>query len=224
LLRHFKPDFSDTLMIGGAGYTFPREYLRTYPSAKISVVEIDPRMTKIARRFFKLEDDPRLTIAHEDGRTYLNRVEAAKYDVVLLDAFGSLFSIPFQLTTLEAVQNIHRSLVNDGVVIFNLGSSITGPGSKFLQAEFATYQAVFPAVYLFKVIQAKPDDRLQNLIIVASKNPRAIDRASQDQRIIELLSHRYSYQPPGDLPVLTDDLAPVEYYNSFAQNMYRPNR
>ena len=52
LLRHFKPDFNRTLMIGGAGFTFPREYLRTYPNATIDVVEIDPQMVEIAPKIF----------------------------------------------------------------------------------------------------------------------------------------------------------------------------
>ncbi|MGZ5438629.1 MAG: fused MFS/spermidine synthase, partial [Candidatus Aminicenantales bacterium] len=59
LIRHFRPDFARTLMIGGAGYSFPRDYLRTYPRATMDVVEIDPRMTEIAKEFFRLEDDPR---------------------------------------------------------------------------------------------------------------------------------------------------------------------
>ena len=42
-------------MIGGAGYSFPKEYLRTYPTHDIDVVEIDPQMTEIARRFFDLK-------------------------------------------------------------------------------------------------------------------------------------------------------------------------
>ena len=72
----------------------------------MEVVEIDPQMTEIARRFFRLEENPHLKIIHEDGRVFLNRAEASKYDAVLMDAFGSLFSVPFQLTTVEAVREI----------------------------------------------------------------------------------------------------------------------
>jgi hypothetical protein len=35
-----------------------------------------------------------------------------------------------------------------------------------------------------------------------------------------MLTHRYTADFPLDVPILTDDLAPVEYYNSFAQNSY----
>ncbi len=54
LIRHFKPDFQNTLMIGGAGYSFPKDYLKKYPNAKMDVVEIDPQMTEIARKYFRL--------------------------------------------------------------------------------------------------------------------------------------------------------------------------
>jgi spermidine synthase len=224
LLRHFKPDFQQTLMIGGAGYTFPKEYLRRYSDAGIDVVEIDPQMTAIARRFFKLKDDSRLNIVHEDGRVFLNRGETGKYDAVLMDAFGSLFSVPFQLTTLEAVRHISRVMKDDGVVIFNLGSSIKGPGSAFLQAEFKTYQAVFPRVYLFKVNSGYTDEQLQNLIIVAVKSGATTGLDSADPEIEMLLSHLYKNELVLEKPVITDDLCPIEYYNSFAQNLYQRAR
>jgi spermidine synthase len=231
LVSHFKPDHNHTLMIGGAGYTFPREYLRTYPNASMDVVEIDPKMTEIARRFFRLQDDPRLTIIHQDGRTFLNSAETDKYDAVMMDAFSSLFSVPYQLTTIEAVQQIDRVLTDDGVAIFNLGSAIRGPASHFLQAEFATYKQVFPHVYLFKVNPDRTDEQLQNLTIVATKGSPpvlgGVAAASADgvvpknDKIVALLATDYSHDFPIELPVLTDDLAPVEYYNSKALELYR---
>ena len=220
LIRHFRPDFRNTMMIGGAGYTFPRDYIRTYPNARIDVVEIDPGMTNIARNYFRLADDPRLGIIHADGRTFLNSAPSASYDAVLMDAFGSLFSVPYQLTTIEAVRQLDRVLDDEGIVIFNLGGSITGTGSRFFQAEFATYRSVFPHVYLFKVNSGYPDDRLQNLIVVACKRQCDDRSGGSDPAISELLQHRYPSEPDG-APVLTDDLAPVEYYNAFEQRAYR---
>ncbi|MCY7374519.1 MAG: fused MFS/spermidine synthase, partial [Pyrinomonadaceae bacterium] len=221
LLRHFKPDFQNTLLIGGAGYTFPRDYLSKYQNAQIEVVEIDSQMTEIAREFFRLENNPRLKITHQDGRIFLNQTDANQFDVVLMDAFGSLFSVPFQLTTVEAVSQISRVLKDDGVVIFNLGGAIKGDASKFLQAQLKTYRRVFPKVYLFKINADFPDERLQNLIIVACKEKNAAPLTSDDAEISNLLNHRYGETIAADLEILTDDLAPVEYYNSFAQSLYR---
>lgn len=216
LLRHFKPDFQKTLIIGGAGYSFPKEYLRKYPGKQIDAVEIDPQMTELARKYFRLQDNPNLKIYHEDGRIFLNQSAPNTYDVILLDAFGSIYSVPFQLTTREAVRKIHDDLTDDGVVILNLISAVSGEGSHFLQAEYKTYAEIFPRVYFFKVKPDEPDGITQNLILAASKKD-GISLESDDQEIAKLL--RNYYAEPIDLttPVLTDDLAPVEYYSSLAQ-------
>ncbi len=218
LIRHFKPDFQQTLIIGGAGYSFPKEYLKKYDNKQIDVVEIDAQMTEIAKKYFRLEENPRLKIFHEDGRIFLNNADADKYDAVLMDAFGSLFSIPFQLTTVEAVENIHRVLKPDGVAIFNVGGAITGNSGKFLQAELATYRKVFPRVLLFKVDSAKKDDELQNLIVVAIKEKNSALFSSNDTEIQRLLSNLYEKLLETKAEILTDELAPVEYYNSFSQS------
>ena len=218
LIEHFKPDFRQTLMIGGAGFSFPKEYLKSYPNAEMNVVEIDPQMTGIAKKYFRLEDDSRLKITHEDGRIFLNNAETNKYDAVLMDAFGSLFSIPFQLTTVEAVREISRVLKDDGVIIFNAGGALEGRSSRFIRAEIATYKKVFPQVFIFKVAPEKQDSDTQNLIIVASKTETPLSFDSQNPEIERLLSHLYAKDFQPTEPVLTDELAPVEYYNSFAQS------
>ena len=220
LSRHFRPGFQHTLMIGGAGYTFPTEYLRTYPGATMDVVEIDPAMTRIAQEHFRLEIDPRLNIVHEDGRVFLNTAPSDTYDVVLLDAFGSLFTIPYQLTTLEAVRHIDRVLHDDGIVIFNVGSALRGPYSRFFQAEFATYRQVFKQVLVFQVNRETPENEVQNLILVACKSA-CEGAAGDDLQMQSLLNNRYTGEFPLTLPALTDDYAPVEYYNSFGHSASR---
>lgn len=224
LLRHFKAEPLNTLMIGGAGYTFPREYLRTYQHSRIDVVEIDPRITQIARDQFRLEDDPRLNIVHEDGRMFINRAEGSAYDAVLIDAFGSLFSVPYHLTTIEAVEGVHRVLKEDGIVILNLGSSLSGSGSRFLQAELRTYRNVFPRVSVFTVNKDKTSEQLQNLIIVGCKSASCDLTNGESETIAELLRHRYTAELPLEENILTDDLAPVEYYNSSALDLYLASR
>jgi spermidine synthase len=215
LLRHFKADFQNTLIIGGAGYSFPKEYLRVYPTKKIDVVEIDAQATEIARRLFRLPDNTDMQIFHEDGRVFLNKIAAKKYDVILIDAFGSLYSIPFQLTTREAVKQIDKGLADDGVVIMNLISAIKGEGSLFLQAEYKTYTEIFPHVSVFKVNAEKSDDVSQNLILLASKSAK-ISFETSDAEISTLFKNLYDKPLNVSVPVLTDELAPVEYYNSHA--------
>ncbi len=225
LLRYFKPDFEHSLIIGGAGYSFPKDYIKKYPGKEIDVVELDPQMTQIARDHFRLQDAPALRIFHQDGRIFLNTAETGKYDAVFLDAFSSLFNMPFQLTTIEAVRQIDRTLKDDGVVIFNLVNAVNGNSSRFLQAELNTYRQVFPKIYVFKVQENRADNIIQNLIIIACKKadqPQTL--ASTDPELDKALKHlipESRISVSDQYPVLTDDLAPVEYYNSSFQNFNR---
>lgn len=221
LVRHFKPDFQNALMIGGAGYSFPKDFLKRYPDKQLEVVEIDPQMTEIAKKYFNLREHPNLKIFHEDGRIFLNRAGAKKYDAVFLDAFGSLFTVPFHLTTVEAVREISRVLKDDGIVIFNAGGAIKGKSSRFINAELATYKEVFPQVLLFKVRPERADEVVQNLIIVAVKSQTPLDLESDDAELSKFLDNLYLQPLETREKILTDDLAPVEFYNSFARTDFQ---
>lgn len=221
LVRAANPEFRRSLLIGGAGYSFPKSYLAEYPEARIDVVEIDPGLTRIARAHFGLNDSERLTVIHEDGRIFLNNAASGSYDAVFMDAFGSLFSIPFHLTTLEAVRQIDRVLTPGGIAIFNVGSAIEGPASGFLRAEFRTYREIFPYVHLFKVRPQRPDTDLQNLVVLACKRPCLPAADTGDELIDSFTARLYDKSLDLDLPYLTDDLAPVERYSSIAQSQYR---
>jgi len=213
LARHFKPDFKETLMLGGAGYSYPKDFLSKYPEAKIDVVEIDPQVTELAKQYFNLKENPNLKIYHEDGRVYLNKTNK-KYDVIFGDAFSSHFSIPYQLTTKEAVQKKYNILNDEGIVILNIISSINGEQGKFLRAEYATYQNVFPQVYLFPVRNSHNDKEVQNIILVALKSDKKIKLESTDEEIQKYLTHLWIGKIEESMPVLTDDFAPVDYYIS----------
>jgi len=222
LASYFKPDMQRSMIIGGAGYSFPRDFLHKYPHATIDVIEIDPGMTKIAREQFRLRDDERLKIIHADARLYLNEIPNGDYDTIFMDAFGTLFSVPYQLTTVEAVRQMHRSLKDNGVVVANIGGALAGDGSKFFRAELATFRAVFDEVRVYKVASEREDSELQNLILVGIKGNRQFELPEKNSITSAMLDHEY-HGPLGPLmPVLTDDLAPVEYYNSIAQNFRKP--
>lgn len=215
LAKHFSPHFETTLMLGGAGYSYPKNFLQTYKTATMDVVEIDPMMTALAKIYFRFKEDPRLTIYHEDGRVFLNQREK-KYDVIFGDAFSSHYSLPYQLTTQETVERKYDLLEEDGVVIINIISAIEGAKGKFLRAEYATYRSIFPQVYLFPVNDMKSGDRVQNVMLVALKSKKEVSLVDSDPVLDEYLSHRWKKDITMDTPILTDDFAPVDYYISQA--------
>jgi spermidine synthase len=218
LIRHFYPDFKSSLMLGGAGYSFPKSYLKTYPNAKIDVVEIDPKVTQLAKDYFKLKEDPRLSIFHNEGRTYLNHTEKT-YDIILGDAFSSSYSIPYQLTTQESAQKMHDILNDDGIVILNIISSIEGDSGKFFRAEYATFKTVFPQLFVYPLHDSKNGSTIQNIFLIASKSKDKIYPFSSDDIYINNRLQKFWHKKiPNDLPILTDDFAPVDYYIGAVQS------
>jgi len=211
LVSHFKPDLRRSLMIGGAGYSFPKDYLKKYTEASIDVVEIDPILTQLAKRYFNLRDNQRLTIYHEDGRTFVNKTKNT-YDVIFTDAMNSLYSIPFQLTTKETVKRMYEMLNDDGVILVNMISSIEGEGGEFLRAEYATFKTVFTQVYLFPVEDAHNSLEVQNIILVALKSKQKPPLTSNDRELNGYLKNLWTKEIQEDMPVLTDDYAPVDNY------------
>jgi len=215
LAKHFNPGFKKTLMLGGAGYSYPKDFLLKYPKATIDVIEIDPKVTELAKKYFKLKENPRLTIYHADGRVYLNKTQE-KYDVIFGDAFSSHYSLPYQLTTKEAAQKEYNVLNNDGVIILNIISATKGQRSEFLRAEYATYKNVFPQVYLFPVGDPNNGNKVQNIILVALKSNMGPEFISADTKLNEYLKHLWKKEIKTDVPILIDDYAPVDYYISKA--------
>lgn len=211
LSSHFKPDFKNTLMIGGAAYSYPKEFLKRYPNSKIDVVEIDPEITNLAVKYFNLKENENLKIIHKDGRVFLNKNEV-KYDVIFGDAFSSLHTVPFHLSTLECVNKIYDSLVVDGIYIVNIISAVNGDKSGFFKSEFTTLREVFPQVLVFRVKDVALSDN-QNLILVALKTDREFSKVSEDTDINLYLSRQYDYKNNEEGLVLTDDFAPVERFS-----------
>ncbi len=210
LAKHFKPNINTALMIGGCGYSYPKDFLKKFLGSTMDVVEIDPGMTKIARKYFGLYDNARLRIFHEDARTYLNRT-ANKYDVIYSDAFNSFNSVPYQLATREAVEKMYKALNNDGLVIQNIISAIDGKKGEFLRAEIATYKMYFPHVYIFRVNHENSFES-QNIILIALKNDKEPSFESADSELNVYLRSVWKEKITLDMPIITDDHAPVEYY------------
>ncbi len=210
LARHFRPGFKRALMIGGAAYSYPKDFLKEYTDATLDVIEIDPKLTELAKKYFGLKSDPRLRIFHEDARTYLNRT-SEKYDVIYGDAFRS-FSVPYHLTTREAARRMYDALNDDGVVLVNLISAVEGEKGKLLRAMLATFKSVFPRVLIYAVDDADDGSRPQNIMLVALKSDKRPKPFSADPELNAYLFKTWIPPVPQDLPVLTDAYAPVEDY------------
>ena len=210
LASHFMPKFKKVLFIWWAAYSTPKDFLRVYPQINIDVVEIDPKLTELAKKYFRLENSPRLNIYHEDARIFLNNTKQ-KYDVIIGDAFKA-YSIPYQLTTQEAIQKNYDILNDNGVVILNIISSVQWDKWQFLRAEYKTYKSIFPQVYVFLANNTENLDKVQNLILLAIKSNKTPEFISSNTELNWYLQNLYTGSIENNIEILTDDYAPVDYY------------
>lgn len=218
----FGGEIDEAVIFGGAAYSVPKDFLKRNSTGNIDVVEIDPKTTEVAKKYFDLKEDQRMSIYHEDARIFLNNAAEAKkgaYDVVYNDAFSSACSVPAHLTTREALREVYDLLDNDGVYIVNLISSLSGERSTFFRAEYKTFSEIFDGVYVFPVKGSEFSEDVQNIMIVATKDEKNIEqiKAQLQEGIsddkIGLLNHYWNGEiKTDDVQILTDDFAPVSYY------------
>ncbi|WP_115862792.1 spermidine synthase [Halorussus litoreus] len=202
------------LFVGGGGFTGPKQFVSEYENVTVDVAEIDPEVIDAAKRYFGVEESPRLNVHNEDGRRFLRETDH-EYDLIVLDAYKR-DKVPFQLTTVEFMQLASNRLSADGVVVSNLISAPQGPASKFYRAEYKTMQQVFPQVYAFPTAGGGV---VQNIEVVATKNSEPISQAKLQRRNeardvgIDLSEEIESYRRDENtrgVPVLRDDDAPVD--------------
>jgi spermidine synthase len=134
---------------------------------------------------------------------------------VFADVFGSWYSIPFHLTTVEAAQAMSDLLAPEGVLISNVISSLYGPRSGVLHGIYAALSQVFPRVLLFPASNANRAfaQSRQNIMVVAFKSASDLPiLPPYNPEIARLLSHRWSDPFISTIPPFTDAFAPVERY------------
>ena len=216
------PDARTVLFVGLGGGSAPKRFWRDFPSLDLQVVELDPVVADVARRYFAMPDSPRLKVEVEDGRRYLQRNEQ-RYDVIALDAYFS-DSIPFHLATAEFVDLVRRRLAPGGVVVANIIGSVEGPGSRLFRSFVRTYRTAFPTVAVHPVIEEGDGaglTELRNLMLVATEGAlpseefllerwRELAPATAPD-LEKPIRDRYDKQiPVEDVPTLTDDYAPTD--------------
>ncbi len=205
------PDVKDVLFVGGGGFSGPKYFLATYPRVHVDVAEIDPDVIETARKYFAVNPDPRLSMFNEDGRLYL--AETGKiYDLILLDAYAKTY-VPFHLLTREFMQLLYSHLSPNGVVISNLIGSLVGDTSDLLRAAYKTASTVFTNSAVFATQRFA--GFVQNVMLVygkASSPPLAsLVNSTTGASAKYYLDYLYrDHVIVDDVPVLTDNYAPVE--------------
>jgi len=217
------PKAKQILMLGGGGYSVPKWLLAGKSGLesndfKLDVVELDPKMTDIAHKYFALPKDTRLTIYHEDARRFINS-NTQKYDLLFVDVFNSHYSIPFHVGTIEAAKAMHNALAEDGALLMNIISALEGTNAVLFQAIYASMASVFEEIHIFAVEDKNKTDVVQNIMLFAfSKklDDSHIFYADNIQHLPnnmqKMLTNRITKHISHTTPPLVDDFAPVERY------------
>ena len=137
------------LIVGLGGGTIPSFLRKHYPRMQIDVVDIDPDVVAVAKRFFGFCEDAAMRAYVDDGQRFIERCRQP-YDIIFLDAF-SADSVPYRLATREFLQAVRRAVKPDGVVVGNIWTSNLNP---LYNSMVRTYQEVFDDLYLFDVPNA----------------------------------------------------------------------
>jgi spermidine synthase len=154
------------LLIGGGAFSLPAKVLQNHREILIDVIEQDPALIEISKKFFGLEDNKNLKIIIGDGREYLSK-NTKLYDLIIIDAFSGN-KIPEALRTLEFANLLPTQLTKNGVCAINVISALHGPNNITLKEQFATYNSVFRHVDIFPADNSITYWVSQNFILTAT--------------------------------------------------------
>ncbi|HET7572524.1 MAG TPA: fused MFS/spermidine synthase [Gaiellaceae bacterium] len=194
-------------ILGNAGGTTARALARLYPGVRIDGVEIDPAVTRAARRFMGLGAIPGLRVVTADARPFL-RETRARYDLIVVDAYRQPY-VPFYLATREFFRLARERLRPGGILALNVA---TVPGDHRLARGIAgTLRTVFPQVLAWQALDL-------NRLVLGLDRPlgRAALRAAVPRTpapvrsLTRLLAAHARPAAPAARP-WTDDRAPVEW-------------
>jgi spermidine synthase len=207
------------LFIGGGGYTFPRFLEATYPEAEIDVVEIDPEVSRVARKYLGIPENTRIRTFNEDARWFVMTCkESGTYDFIFGDAFNDL-SIPYHLTTKEFAVELKRLLKPDGLYFANVIDSFKK--GLFIPAYIRTLEEVFgkKQVNLVTANTDMNDMGISTYVVAASTKKLEQEdfiesmRSLGDTDVIGLFfpqSLLQTYLKDRNPVILTDDYVPVD--------------
>ncbi len=217
LARAYTPELKRVLCIGMGVGIVPRDLARA--GVSVDVVEINPAVVPVARRFFDL-DPGAFHLVIQDGRYFLNRCSTT-YDAVILDAFlGD--SSPTHLMSREAFLAIRKVLRPHGVLVMNTFADVDPPRDFMAASLLRTLSDVFPSVVVhglhggnvFYVASPQPALQVLHPPEFSDVHPDALNDVRQafDQRLEPNPAHGI---------ILRDDYNPVEFYDAANRERFR---
>lgn len=197
----------DVLILGMGTGTYAMQCRRYFDGIFVEGVEIDEKITGLAREYFALSEE--IPVTTYDGRAYLQAADK-KYDVIMVDAYQDI-TIPFQMSSAEFFSMVKGHLKDGGVMVVNMNmrSGEEGSINEYLTD---TICSVFENVYTVDVegstnrelFASDAPDLKGALAANAEKLPD-----SGFKNMMRRVEENLIACEGGEL-ILTDDKAPVE--------------
>lgn len=220
----FNADIKRVLVVGLGSGSISKRVLKEFPDATVDSVELDPVVEDAAKRFFQVFDDRRHRIIVQDGRQFVRQTDAT-YDLIVMDAYFAE-GVPFHLVTKEFFKLAKSRLNPGGIVAANIVGFLAGPDSKLFRSVYKTYASEFTGLYLFPVSYSvgRDEDTVRTIILFATNKPgmtkkqmvASLATLRREKKVSPALAAGFLddyYDKPvntADMPVLTDDYAPVD--------------
>lgn len=166
------------LFLGGGAYTLPRRVVERDSRARVTVVELDPEVSRVASRFFGVRREHSLFTVHGDARAFLEQAAArvrdqgrdGRYNAVFVDVYAGREALPYSLITQEAFERLRTVLRPDGWLLLNVIGVAAGAEDRRLWSVVRTAAEVFPEVQVYAHLGRDFPDR-QNLLLAARAEP-----------------------------------------------------
>jgi spermidine synthase len=194
-------------ILGNAAGTTARALGVYYPDAVIDGVELDPAVSDVGRRYFGLEDNPRLEVHDADARPFLRRSDE-RYDLIVVDAYHQPY-VPFYLATREFFELVRERLAPGGIVALNVAT--VPDDERLVRAIGRTVAAELPQVLSWPALRF-------NTLVLGLSEPLARDELERRLRAgpsdldpLRRLLVRDVRPLEASGRAWTDDHAPVEW-------------
>ncbi|MDD5111711.1 MAG: fused MFS/spermidine synthase [Candidatus Altiarchaeota archaeon] len=215
----FRPNTTTVYMAGEGTGIGAKQIKISHPKAEVLITEIDEEVRIAAARFFNIQEGNGLSVEIGDSRQLLKQSERT-YDLVIIDVFTSMFSIPTHFTTAEFYGEAKSRLTPGGILEINIISTLD-EDALFLKSLCRTVGSKFPHVYLYRVAGSAQRTQLQNVILLASENPLELSPDAKigeyetqlfdEKQLTGMLNHRIEDFNCSDGMLLTDDYSPTDY-------------
>jgi len=194
------PSDSRVLLLGLGGGALVKDLASNFA---MDIVELDPKIAKLAYEYFNLSLDENDRLIINDARNFL-RQEGDTYDIIISDLYiGG--AIPAHLYTKEMMELINNRLSDKGVAIINIGGAMQ---SDFIRSLVNTQRTVFPNV----IVMADSADAFTNILVHMSRNTDYYPKENKyyTEQTVDLSSAKLITDSKNPLDLLT--VASVENF------------